>query len=244
MITCINDEDRAEEGKLLCYVCSYRLWQELHWLADVYDPLFEALTRRLNVEQKAEQVKVRGSKDPMVTGLDLNDDAAKVRHDIRGIAYAGRGWLGGLGGDTARGPGRKGVAYELRYLARNLDTLDRDSGGGDKMKHWGSRVVAARLAAEKLLTPDPLRSAYFFHIEGLSCEVNVGEDEQVTRCGGHLGVWMVEGQMVERDFSCAINPGHIVKRETAIRNAQRRAIQAKAGIRLIQEILGKGAKAS
>ncbi|ALY09205.1 hypothetical protein SEA_CHRIDISON_52 [Arthrobacter phage Chridison] len=207
----------------------------------MYDPLFEALIRRMNVEQKAEQVKVRGAKDPMVTGIDLNDDATRVRHDIRGIAYAGRGWLGSLGGDTARGPGRKGIAYELRYLARNVNTLDSDSGGADKMRHWGQRVVAARIAAENLLTPDPLRSAYFFRIEDLGCEWNAGEEENPAPCGGRLGVWMVEGQMVDRDFTCANNPGHVTKRETAIRNAQRRKSETAAAAKLIQAILGKGA---
>ncbi|QDH48245.1 hypothetical protein SEA_MAMAPEARL_57 [Arthrobacter phage MamaPearl] len=240
---CINEcGDKAVQGRLLCQTCAYRLWQELHWLADVYDTLFEALTRRLNVEEKAEQVKVQGAKDPMVTGLDLNDDAARVRHDIRGIAYAGRGWIGLLNGGTHRGPGRKDVPYELRYLARNLDALDRDSSGTDKMRHWGARVVAARQAAEKLVTPDPLVSAYFYRIENLSCSIKSGEEgDSSVECGGALGVWMVQGKMVERDFSCAVNPGHTTTRDKAILDAHKRATQAKAAMGLIQAILGKGA---
>ncbi|AZS07040.1 hypothetical protein SEA_CHEWCHEW_57 [Arthrobacter phage ChewChew] len=241
---CINEcEARAEAGHLLCQTCGFRLWQELHWLADVYDPLFQALTRRMNVEEKAEQVKVQGAKDPMVTGLDLNDEAARVRHDIRGIAYAGRGWINLLFAGTSRGPGRKDVPYELRYLARNLDTLDGDPAGADKMRHWGARVVAARQAAEKLVTPDPLMSAYFYRIENLACSIRSGEEgDSTVECGGALGVWMVQGKMVEKDFTCAVNPGHTVTRDKAILDAHKRKTQALAGMKLIQAILGKGAK--
>ncbi|AZF97695.1 hypothetical protein SEA_CALLIEOMALLEY_59 [Arthrobacter phage CallieOMalley] len=240
---CLNEcGSKAEPGKLLCDICSYRLWQELHWLADIYDPLFQALTRRLNVEEKAEQVKVKGAKDPMVTGLDLNDEAAKVRHDIRGIAYAGRGWINLLGVGTSRGPGRKTVPYELRYLARNFDQLDRDSSGSAKMQHWGNRVIAARQAAEKLLTPDPLNSAYFYRIETLACSVECGDEGQKIECGGALGVWIVSGKMLERDFTCAINPAHIATRERAILDAHKRKTQYQAAKGLVEAILGKGAK--
>ncbi|UYL86786.1 hypothetical protein SEA_ALBANESE_59 [Arthrobacter phage Albanese] len=239
---CINEDGQAEPGFMLCTICSYRLWQELHWLADVYEPLFEALTRRMNIEEKAEQVKVQGAKDPMVTGIALNDDAAKVRHDIRGIAYAGRGWIGLLNGGTARGPGRKTVPYELRYLARNFDQLDRDPTGEEKMRHWGARIIAARQAAEKLITPDPLNSAYFYRVENLSCSVQIGDEGQAMECGGSLGVWMVSGRMLDRDFSCNLNPTHITTREKAILDAHKRATQVKAATNLIRAILGKGAK--
>lgn len=215
----------AAEGSALCLNCGDRLWQEIHWLADMYDHLFKALTHRLNVE-KAEQVKVQGGKDPMVRGLDMNDDAATLRHDIRGIAYAGLGWL------YQRNPDFRGqvdpemdVPRVLRFLARHLHWITSDLDPV-RIGHWGSRVVAARQWAELLVTP---ATGHRVDLQGVSCQ----HQHEDTLCGGGLYTYTEDTSVV----LCGENPAHTVSRETAIRAAIRGRIKHAPARRLAGAIL-------
>lgn len=246
MNQCANNCDihpsQIDPGKLLCVGCEYRLWREIHWLADIYDPLFPALTTRLNVEERIEQVKVSGAKDPMVQGMDLNDQAAGVRHEIRGIAYAGLGWILGR---TAIGsqPGYlpQTIPSSLRWIALHLDQITGDGAGVDKIRHWGSRVVAARQKAEELITPQPLMREYWYSIDGMACSAEVGDEGKAEQeCGGALGLWVVQGKAVTKDFTCNLNPGHVTTRDRAIKDMYTRRMRAKQGAALLRAILRKG----
>lgn len=201
----------AEAGSVLCADCSDRLWQELHWLADMYDHLFKALTNRLNVE-RAEQVKVAGGKDPMVRGLDLDVTAAHLRHRIRGIAYSGLAWL------YQRNPQLQGkvdsadVVLSLRWVARHLHWITSDIDPG-RMGSWGTRVIEARQEAETLVTP---ASGHPIKIHGHTCQAVVqAEGETVRACGSGLHTYREDTTLLW----CDLNPAHTVSRETAIKQA-------------------------
>jgi len=224
---------RTEPGRALCVECTDRIWQELHWLADVYDCLFAALTHRLNVE-KAEQVKVSGGKDPMVRGMDLNDEAANLRHRIRGIAYAGLAWL------YERNPALGGVvpseetARTLRYTARHLHwiTSDRDAG---RMANWGGRVVDARQDAEVLVTP---ASGHPIRIHGHTCQKEIQAEDGVYQiCGSGMHTYREDTTLMW----CDQNPAHTVSRETAIKQAVMARSQA-GPTRALLEAIAKGSK--
>lgn len=203
----------AAEGSALCLACSERVWQELHWLADMYDHLFEALTHRLNVE-KAEQVKVQGGKDPMVRGLDMNDDAAELRHEIRGVAYSGLAWLYQRNPEFAgdlKDP-EQGIPPVLRFLARHLHWITSDLDPV-RMGGWGSRVVEARQKAEALVTPE---KAHRIEVHGQLCQYPVQHDDGHDRpCHARTHTYREDTTLI----ICDKNPAHTVSRETAIRQA-------------------------
>lgn len=226
---CPNDNNRTTTGGSLCAECGDRLWQELHWLADMYDHLFQALTHRLNVE-KAEQVKVHGGKDPMVRGMDLNDDAANLRHTIRGVAYAGLGWLYQRNPDFRGAVEAMDIPITLRFLARHLHWITSDQDPG-RIKGWGSRVVEARTNAEILVTP---ASAHPIRIHGYTCQHwAVGMDGETVACGSAVHTYREDTSVV----LCDLNPSHTVPRETAIRQAVAHRAKAAPTRRLIQAIL-------
>jgi hypothetical protein len=223
----------TEQGRSLCAECADRIWQELHWLADVYDCLFAALTHRLNVE-KAEQVKVHGGKDPMVRGMDLNDEAANLRHRIRGISYAGLAWLyernPALGGVVPSGE----TAQVLRYIARHLHWVASDQDW-DRMGNWGSRVVAARQDAEVLVTP---ASGHPIRIHGHTCQKEIQAEDGVYQiCGSGLHTYREDTTLMW----CDQNPAHTVSRETAIKQAVMARSQA-GPARALLEAIAKGSK--
>jgi hypothetical protein len=228
-------DTRAVEGFAVCQRCADRVFNELHWLADMYDPLFAALTHRLNIEH-AEKVKVSGGKDPMVRGMDLNDDAMELRHQIRQLGYAGLAWLYSRNGDLSGEVDLRDVPRSLQFLARHLHWLLSDAETG-KMQHWGTRVVAARVAAEKLVTPQVPRS-HVIRVPNVQCaHLAAGQDGRVRECGAGLHTYSADSTVLV----CDNNPAHTVSRETAVRKAVTR--RAKAGpTRLLFEAVAKGTK--
>lgn len=228
---CPNDQQAVTPGYTVCGECADRLWQELHWLADVYDHLFEALTHRLNVE-RTEQVPVSGGKDPLVRGLDLQEEAVVLRAAIRattrwGTAWASRRGLHWDGQDTA-------ISRQLRWLARNLHWLLTDPDP-EETSYWAARVVWARQSSEHLLTPQA-ESARKFGVPGRTCMVKVERlDGTQQWCGGAVHVWSSDpGQGV-----CDQNPAHLVSRETLLRERVR--VVDKTGTKtLLEAILRTG----
>jgi hypothetical protein len=215
-------------GQILCLECGDRLWQELHWLADLYDHLEEALTHRINVE-RAEQVKVRGAKDPLVQGISLNDDAAGLRHEIRRVATYGTVWIGQRG---LRRTGLNEAGQDLRWVARNLHWILSDVGVADPAlwPHW---VVEVRLKAEELVTPAVERAAVVG--TGQACKsVEERLDGSLVPCGGEILIWTSDIAV----GVCSVNPGHLVSRETILREKSRQA-QADRVKALLSAILAK-----
>lgn len=215
-------------GQSLCYECGDRLWQELYWLADMYESLFKALTHRLNVE-KAEQVKVKGAKDPMVQGLALNDDAVELRHRIRNISVAGIQWL------RQRNPGFPTMTFEvkprLQFTARNLHWILSDWDPG-RIDHWAAQVVEARLAAEALVTPQT-ELGQRIKVKGRLCsEKQEKLDGSIVVCGGELYIWSTDASVGE----CSNNPAHLVSRETLLREQSKLASEDRVRA-LVQAIL-------
>ena len=222
------DEVEAETNSVLCTDCQTRLWSEIHWLADVYNPLFEALTRRLNVE-KVEQAVVAGARDPLATGIDLNDDAVAVRGTIRGLSLSGLSWAASRivvipeqWDDSIALPDTADTPGVLRWLARNLVLITSDREQPYQVRHWASEVVRARVAAERLLTPRRLKKEYYYAVETVRCWADVGDQDQPQLCTGQLGVWMVDGRMQGREMVCTMNPGHVY----SFKEVQTQAIQA------------------
>lgn len=223
-----RDDVQAVDGFSVCQRCADRLFNELHWIADMYGPLLQALTHRLNVE-KAEQVKVSGGKDPMVRGMDLNDDAMDLRHAMRGIAYAGIGWLVQRNPDFhGRADAEPGGA--LRFIARHLHWLLSDPG--PEIGKWGARVIATRIAAEDLVTP-AIPKARIIQVPNLRCQhLAAGIDGKIGACGSAMHTYNADSNLLV----CDTNPAHTVSRETAIR--KRLAKSNKAGAnRLLAAIL-------
>lgn len=228
---CPTDQQAVNPGYTVCGECADRLWQELHWLADCYEHLFPALTHRLNVE-RAEQVKVAGGKDPMVRGLDLQEEAVVLRAGIRavtrwGTAWASRRGLNWGGQDTA-------IAAQLHWLARNLHWVLTDPDP-EQTSYWAARVVWSRQQAEVLLTPQAAE-ARKFAVPGRLCAVAVERlDGSKTECGGGVHVWASDpGQGV-----CDLNPAHLVPRETLLRERVR--VVDKQGTKaLLEALLRKG----
>lgn len=217
-------------GYSLCGDCSDRLWRELYWLADLYDHLFEALTHRLNVE-KAEQVKVSGGKDPMVRGLDLHEEAVALRSRIRWAEGYGVYWAA-VRGLPCEVPDTQPSA-RLRWLARNLHWLLTDLDP-KTVGFWGSKVVDLRQEAETLVTPQA-ETARRVQVQGRVCGVAVEAlDGTLVLCGGGLWVWTGDlGTGV-----CDQNPGHLVSRETLVKERIKVVHEANTKA-LLRKILGK-----
>jgi hypothetical protein len=227
---CPNDQNPVNPGYTVCATCADRLWQELHWLADVYDHLFEALTHRLNVE-RAEQVSVSGGKDPMVRGLDLQEEAVVLRAGIRAVCRWGVGWAQRRG-LSCRLPDTE-ISRALRWLARNLHWVLSDPDP-EETSYWAARVVWSRQQAEHLLTPQA-HEARKFGVPGRVCGVAVERlDGTTASCGGGVHVWASDpGQGV-----CDQNPAHLVPRETLLKERVR--VVNKQGTKaLLEAILQK-----
>lgn len=216
-------------GYSLCGDCSDRLWRELYWLADLYDHLFQALTHRLNVE-KAEQVVVHGGKDPLVRGLDLHEEAVTLRARVRAVGRFGVDWAKRRGlpcpvPDTQ-------PSNRLRWLARNLHWLLTDLNP-EWVSYWGSKVVDLRQEAEVLVTPQA-EQARKTQVQGRSCAVAVEAlDGTPVLCGG--GIWVWTGDL--GTGVCDQNPGHLVSRETLVKERAKVVHQANTKA-LLRKILG------
>lgn len=222
-------------GYVLCGECADRIWRELYWIADMHGYLVQALTRRLNVE-KAEQVKVHGGKDPMVRGLELQEEAVAIRHTIRTIDRIGTGWIAQRG---LRNPvDQTDTANRIRWIARNLHWLLSDTGNAEPFARWAGLVISTRLQAEILVTPqaDPVHRVT---VQGRTCQTAVERIDRTQEvCGGEIHIWAND----PAQGVCDKNPAHIIPRETLIRERQTRAALDPTAVKILLEAITRSQK--
>lgn len=235
---CMNADGPANGTGLLCLNCEERLWQEINWLADIYEPLADCLQRKRVID--GDESPRRGKGKGISQGLDLDDRVMEIRSAVRNLVKIGRLWIlsrqGLDGSDLPYQPDQ--IPAMLRWIARNLHWIVRDQTGEDRLRAYAVSVVQTRQAAEKLVQPkDGEKPAYWYQIDGLSCGMKVGEGSGQKVCGGNVGVWVVGGRPTHTGFICEQNPGHVIPREQALRDARRRVSRAKEVGRLVEAIL-------
>lgn len=194
-----EDGNVCQPGQSLCLECVDRVYNELRWLAACYPQLLPALTHRVHVEHvdRDKVVIVQGGGDPLKSGLDLHEDALQLRARIRRLAYQGLAWL------LERGYTRTGRSQEpqvvLAETARNLHWILSDDDP-QRVIDWAGMLIAARLEAEDLITPNvPVRKVW------------TNQECGLDDCPGQLVIWGSSPVA-----TCQLNPKHVVSRETLV----------------------------
>lgn len=200
-----GDGNPTQDGQSLCLECVDRLYSELRWLAACYPQLLDALTHRVHVEHvdRDKVVIVQGGGDPLKSGLDLHEDALQLRARIRRLTYQGLGWLLERGYTRTSGASQE-VAAVLAETARNLHWILSDDDP-DRVTQWAGMLIAARLEAEDLITPNvPVRKVW----TNQECQHTEGGGDL---CPGQLVIWGSSPVA-----TCQLNPKHVVSRETLV----------------------------